>query len=1317
MDCPTRRKSLIVVAAVSLFLCSALFAEAVDLSQARQAADTFLRIQAAHPAGSQGTLSVTSAKGITAAGLTAAGIRELHDDDGTLLAYVTDLKPRGFIAISADTDIAPVIAYSFRSSFPADQDESNPLYRMLREDMRLRAIALAEHPELKTVETGRLWDSYVGMQADEPNDGVFQQWPPEGATSTGGWLETAWDQDAPYNQFCPLDPVDRTRSYVGCVATALAQLVNFHRRCPVNLNDSDSYTAYSGMQIDADSTLYDFPSFAELNGYLDRIRARYGEGIDLNDTDAAALSFACGVATGMDYSSEGSGAAPTDVRDGLLGKLGFRSADMFGGLSADSCRALQENMINQLPALVGICTPDGYMGHLVVCDGYNTNDEYHLNFGWGSDHPDKMTEVWYHLPSDLLSHKNVISETILNVQPAKPALEVDPASMSFYSAPGEESAPQSLSLINSIVGVQVSSISSPDGFLIARTTTGQFSSRLDSFTIQRVGMAATISVKFRPERAGGYYGTLAIQYGDGKTKYVILKGWSYTGGTRIAAGNVSGVWVQARSPYFVTGDVQVREQAELVIEPGVKVFFVGPYSMTVGRNARLAASGTAAHPVEFTAWNKDCGWTGLRFVDSSDNDLLSYCSITFAKKGAGSIPQGKSTAGAPVDTNGGAIYCSSSDPTIENCKITNNVGDVGGAVYCVDSSPVISNTLIANNASAGGRPRSGGVCCDQWGVPELRNCTIVHNSPGGIYTTSWEGTNVTNTIVWGNDVYQIQADECSPTVSFCDVQGGCRGDGNMNVDPCFFDPSVGAGIDYDGSSASWALQTRSSCINSGTQVADLPSTDLAGGSRTQNNVIDLGAYENQSSVPLMTISPSVSVDAGFVPVDANSVVQLEIANTGTRDFKIEGLGIADANGVFSLLTPIQDRVLSPGDSVQVKVAFRPREEKSYTSAVDVRSTADNGATRQITLRGVGVSGTIVPGPSVSGAWKRAQSPYVVTDDIRIPKGKTLTIEPGVVVKFAGRFGLTVGYRATLRAIGTEQDKILFTASDTEEGWFGIRFLNSGADDTLRQCTIEYAKKPSSSGGGLLDLFGGAILCCSPPEEEPGFPIASSPTIDSCLIAHNLARTGGAIMCTDESEAIITNNTIIENSAQIDGAGIALYYAYCEIANNVIADNSAGAVGGGIMNYLGCPSITNNTIVHNRPSAMQLEVTTDWGFVFETCSIANNIIWDNEIFMSEDVGADEYEIQFNDIQGGWQGVGNVDVDPLFSDPAAGGYHLKSKAGRWDPGTQGWVKDRATSPCIDAGDPSSDVADEPQPNGQRINMGAYGGTEQASKSSGG
>ncbi len=1310
MDCPARRESLAVIAAVTLFLSSALFAESVDLSQARRAADTFLTMRAARPAKPRGTMSAASAEGFT-----AADVRELRDIDGTVLAYVIDLKPRGFIAMSANTDLTPVIAYSFRSSFQADQAESNPLYRLLREDLRLRTVALAEHPELKSSETSRLWDSYIVAQAAEPNSAAFQQWPPEDATSTGGWLETAWDQDAPYNKFCPLDPVDRARSHVGCAATALAQLLNYHRYCEADFGDADSYTAYSGIKFDDDSTLYDFPSFDELDGYLDAVRAKYSTGTDLDDTDAAALSFACGLAMGMDYSSEGSGAAPASVRDGLLDKLGFYAADMFGGLSTDSCRVLQENMINQLPALIGMCAPDGYMGHLVVCDGYNTNDEYHLNFGWGVDYPEKMTEVWYHLPTDLLSHKSVVSEIIVNIQPVKPALEADPVSMSFHSAPGRESAPQSLRLGNSEGAVQVDSISSPDGFLISRAG-GQFSNSLDSFTMQRAGEGATVSVKFRPERAGGYYGTLAIRYGDGKTKYVILRGWSYDGGTRVTAGNVSGVLSQARSPYYVMGDIKVPQGKELAIEPGVKMFFMGPYGMTVGEDARLTVNGNAAHPVEFTAWNKDCGWTGLRFVDSGDDDLLRYCSITFAKKGAGAIPQGNSMAGTPAETQGGAIYCEASDPTIENCRIANNIGDMGGAVYCVEGSPVISNTLIANNTSAGGRPRSGGICCDQWGVPELENCTIVNNSPGGIFATSWEGMNVTNTIVWGNDVYQIQTDECSPTVSFCDVQGGYRGEGNMNVDPCFSDPSAGAGIDYDGLSASWALQTRSPCVNSGTQISDLPSGDLAGGSRIQNNIVDLGAYENQSSVPLMTISPSVSADAGFVSVDANAVIRLVVENTGTGDFDIQDLGIADANGVFSLLTPVQNHVLSPGNSVQVKVEFRPRQEKSYTATTVVRSTADNGKHRPIALHGVGVSGTIVSGPSISGAWKKAQSPYVITGDIRIPKSKTLTVEPGVVVKFAGRFGLTVGYRGTLRAIGTEQDRIVFTASDANEGWLGIRFVNSGTDDTLRHCTIEYAKKPSKGGGGFLDLFGGGILCCSLPDEEPGFPIASSPTIDSCTLTHNLARTGGAIMCTDESAARITNNTIVANSAEIDGAAIALYYAYCEVANNVIARNPSGVIGGGIMNYAGCPLIANNTIVHNRPTALHLETTAMYGLVFETCTVINNIIWENEVFVSEEVQDDEYEIEYNDIQGGWPGKGNINVDPLFADPAAGDYHLKSRAGRWDPGSQSWLKDNVTSLCIDAGEPGFDVADEPEPNGQRINMGAYGGTDQASKSSG-
>ncbi|UCG49101.1 MAG: hypothetical protein JSU94_04830, partial [Phycisphaerales bacterium] len=64
--------------------------------------------------------------------------------------------------------------------------------------------------------------------------------------------------------------------------------------------------------------------------------------------------------------------------------------------------------------------------------------------------------------------------------------------------------------------------------------------------------------------------------------------------------------------------------------------------------------------------------------------------------------------------------------------------------------------------------------------------------------------------------------------------------------------------------------------------------------------------------------------------------------------------------------------------------------------------------------------------------------------------------------------------------------------------------------------------------------------------------------------------------------------------------------------------------------------------------------------------------------------------------------------------SGDYHLKSQAGRYDPNTQRWLSDDVTSPCIDAGDPMSPIGHEPFPNGGIVNMGAYGGTAEASKS---
>ena len=79
-----------------------------------------------------------------------------------------------------------------------------------------------------------------------------------------------------------------------------------------------------------------------------------------------------------------------------------------------------------------------------------------------------------------------------------------------------------------------------------------------------------------------------------------------------------------------------------------------------------------------------------------------------------------------------------------------------------------------------------------------------------------------------------------------------------------------------------------------------------------------------------------------------------------------------------------------------------------------------------------------------------------------------------------------------------------------------------------------------------------------------------------------------------------------------------------------------------------------------------------------------------------------------------GTGNIERDPLFAGAAKKDFHLKSGHGRWDGTSSKWVRDAATSPCIDAGAAFVPYSAEPAPNGRRVNIGAYGNTDQASRS---
>ena len=143
-----------------------------------------------------------------------------------------------------------------------------------------------------------------------------------------------------------------------------------------------------------------------------------------------------------------------------------------------------------------------------------------------------------------------------------------------------------------------------------------------------------------------------------------------------------------------------------------------------------------------------------------------------------------------------------------------------------------------------------------------------------------------------------------------------------------------------------------------------------------------------------------------------------------------------------------------------------------------------------------------------------------------------------------------------------------------------------------------------------------------------------------------------------------------------------------------------------------PTISNLTIVKNTYGIEAYNVYNIIGMEFYRDiepDISNIIFWNN-------TGGDIFGCQarYSCISEGAKGEGNITTDPLFVDPNAGDYHLLSTRGRYWPEHNVWILDRVSSLCIDGGDPSADPMDEPVPNGGRINIGAYGGTVQASMS---
>ena len=293
---------------------------------------------------------------------------------GETVFYVMVYSSKGFAIISAEDAVKPILGYSFESAW--NENDHAPAFEFyILERFRKQIYAVMQAKQAPEPETMIEWQYY-----SKPVTG-FQ---PKNIESFIPLTKTLWDQDTYFNTLCPADLTGPDgHAYVGCVATAMAQVLNYWQH-PWHGTGSHSYTpesnpGYGVQSADFSAAVYNFDNMPDtVNDYYD---------------DLAELMYHCAVSVDMDFGNGGSGAwvwGSDDVSYALETYFYFNDAvndlnrsSFPGSLWTD---LLKEDLDLNRPVIYGANDTEEEAGHAWVLDAYTTGDMFHCNWGWsGSD--------------------------------------------------------------------------------------------------------------------------------------------------------------------------------------------------------------------------------------------------------------------------------------------------------------------------------------------------------------------------------------------------------------------------------------------------------------------------------------------------------------------------------------------------------------------------------------------------------------------------------------------------------------------------------------------------------------------------------------------------------------------------------------------------------------------------------------------------------------------------------------------------------------------------------------------------------------------
>ena len=380
------------VGLMALMVSVTLFAERVSQEDAALVANNFM--------------NVSSSSNVKKALPAKKMVRKATATEDLYYLY-ENANGEGWVIVAANDAMTPILAYSETGHFRTDNMPVNIKKWLGKYNDFTRKLAA---------------DGVVASEEAQNEWKALRKGARKATASVvvGPLIQTTWDQDAPYNDLCPGTGTwgsGSTKTATGCVATAMAQVMNYwnwpdqgvgsHSYRPLDVNepydqyDNPKYSRYSQQSANFGATTYDWENMK--NSYTYNYTTEEA-------TAVATLMYHCGVATEMMYGSKSDGGSGTYtvnygdwedhacaqnalymnfkykrptayVRDGLVDDYGTKYYDSW--TDAAWTAMIKAELDLQHPIMYGGASDEG--GHSFICDGYDSSNKFHFNWGWSGD--------------------------------------------------------------------------------------------------------------------------------------------------------------------------------------------------------------------------------------------------------------------------------------------------------------------------------------------------------------------------------------------------------------------------------------------------------------------------------------------------------------------------------------------------------------------------------------------------------------------------------------------------------------------------------------------------------------------------------------------------------------------------------------------------------------------------------------------------------------------------------------------------------------------------------------------------------------------